>query len=71
MRHSKTDEGSDERWAKLSARVNLTTALLAHSEANLARSLAKIERRRQRKRRLTAPVRLLRAWIRCAFRANR
>jgi len=68
MRDSQTNEGSDEQWAKLSARVNLTTALLAHIEAKVARRL---ERRRQRKRRLTAPVRLLRAWIRSAFRANR
>ncbi len=70
MRYSQTNEGSDERWAKLSARVNLTTALLAHSEANVARMRARSERRRQRKRRLTAPVRLLRAWIRSAFLAD-
>ena len=45
---SQINDGSDERWAELSARINLTTALLAHSEADSARQLrdrdAEIER---------------------------
>lgn len=70
MRYCQTHEDCDERLAELSARVNLTTALLAHTEAHVARQAAEIERltKLHWKRRLTAPARLLMARISSSFR---
>lgn len=70
MRHSQTDESSDKRCAELSARVNLTTALLAHAEAILAQQLAETKQYRKYQR-WTAPARSMAAWISSIFRANR
>ena len=57
MRDSQIDDDADERWAELSARANLTTALLARSEANVARQLGEVGIRDAEIKRLDAEVR--------------
>lgn len=78
MRESPAHDDDDERMAELQARINLTTAMLAHTEANLARQLIEVRKRdaeierlsASKVRRLIAHGRSLVAWMTGPFRAS-